>query len=222
MCFLISFLVVFFVAAIGSIISARALKSRDIRLSSSGQDTLQRDIKISGAPRPMVFGIVWTLLYIGLFVAGGFVLYNATQEGAFGAAGGLALVFMVNLLLNLLWVITVFGLFKYGIGLAILAIMLVTCALVIWLSINTHNWACLVVFIFYTLWLCVATYLNYRLTRVKRASISQQRKTEQILREDSSSMVRSVGLTEADLDKIRVDEAAVVAAKSSKRHKTDY
>jgi len=104
-------------------------------------------VKPEYTPPPLVFAIVWPILYLLI----GIVLFYNTDSSAMK-------ILFVNLFLNYLWIIAFNQLQDIKMSLAISVLMLLT--LVYYFG---HDWTNIsVILIPYFLWLIYATYLNYQ------------------------------------------------------------
>lgn len=126
---------------------------------AAGPDTVwfQNLIKPAIYPPPVVFGIVWT----GLYVMIGFAL--ALIASAWGAPGrGLALImFALHFVGNLAWTPVFFGMQNITGGLAVLAYAVVTLLIVFVLFWRVRKAAALLL-VPYLAWASFATALNYQ------------------------------------------------------------
>lgn len=103
----------------------------------------------SYTPPPIVFQIVWNILYLTL----GYRLVNTKSQQVFR-------LILINLILTYLWVITFNVIQDYKLNLIILIILIFTTIYSMFLE---NNNVLIILTIPYLLWLCFATYLNYYL-----------------------------------------------------------
>ncbi len=103
--------------------------------------------KPSFTPPPIVFSIVWPILYLSI----GFVLFYNTDVSA-------KKILFVNLFLNYLWVI-VFNYFK-DLQMTLVIIILMLMTLMYYFVPDWNNLS--IILVPYAVWLTFATYLNYQ------------------------------------------------------------
>ena len=106
-------------------------------------------IRPSFAPPSIVFPIVWSLLYLGLFVA----LFNAFVAVNVPVSG----LFLLNLISNVMWCYLFFGKKSPSQALYPMAVLLITSIGI--LSLSSDLWI-LVPVVLYTAWLSFAGVLN--------------------------------------------------------------
>ena len=112
--------------------------------------------KPAAYPPPQLFGIVWTVLYVMMGLALAMVL---AARGARGR-GVAAIVFTVQLLLNLAWSPVFFGAHQLTGGLILIGVLDLTVLLTVFLFRKVRPVAALLL-VPYVLWLLFATYLNF-------------------------------------------------------------
>jgi benzodiazapine receptor len=117
--------------------------------------------KPSFMPPGWAFPVAWTLLYVMMGLALALILH---ARGARGRPLALGL-FFVQLALNYSWSPVFFAFHKVGLGLAIIAAMLVAAAATAWLFYRIRRTAGLLL-LPYLAWLCLAAALNYEIGRL--------------------------------------------------------
>ncbi|WP_260923390.1 TspO/MBR family protein [Novosphingobium sp. 9] len=128
------------------------------RASVSGPDNpwFAALVKPSVYPAPLVFPIVWSLLYVMMGLAAAMV---GAARGARGR--GLALVFFgVQLVLNLAWSPVFFGAHKMHAGLVVISLLDLAVIVTIAAFWRVRRPAALLL-VPYLAWILFATYLNY-------------------------------------------------------------
>ncbi len=120
----------------------------------------QQLIKPSWAPPSSVFGPVWTLLYIGIFISFGTVFVMAFEKKI---AWIIALPFLLNLIANVAFTPLQFGLRSNVLASIDIVIILAT---LIWamIAIYPHSHAITYAQIPYLLWVAFATCLQLTIT----------------------------------------------------------
>jgi tryptophan-rich sensory protein len=112
-------------------------------------------------PPGWVFGVAWTLLYIGLGVALAMILH---ARGARGRSAAIA-VFLVQLLLNYAWPPVFFGLHLVRPALLLIVVIILLAVLAAFLFLRIRPVAALLM-LPYLAWLCFAAALNYEIGRL--------------------------------------------------------
>lgn len=120
--------------------------------------------KPSWSPPAWVFGPVWTVLYIGIFLSFGFVFYR-TFTRQWPAV--VALPFALNLVFNLAFTPIQFGLKSNGLATVDILLLLGT---LLWSMAKVLPYAPWVTYaqIPYLLWVCFATVLQLTITFLNR------------------------------------------------------
>lgn len=108
-------------------------------------------------PPPVTFGIVWSILYVLMGVA------LALVCAAWGARGRTVAIiaFAIHFVLNLAWSPVFFGLHEMSLALGIIAAMIVTLLVVIWLFWKVRALAGALL-LPYLLWIIFAALLNWQ------------------------------------------------------------
>ena len=112
-------------------------------------------IKPKLTPPAIVFPIVWTTLYIMIFVALSRVLANPITYPNIV----MVVLFVANLTLNVLWCWAYFSQKKIMLSLVLILILVAT---TIALIFSSRDFIVTVLLLPYLAWLCFATYLNYK------------------------------------------------------------
>ena len=103
-------------------------------------------------PPSYVFGIVWPLLYILMFISFGIVIYNnRTDKIRF---------FIIQFILNLLWT-TIFFKYKSIVLAFIMLILIIFFTILTIIDFYSVNNISALLLIPYILWLSFASYLNF-------------------------------------------------------------
>jgi tryptophan-rich sensory protein len=102
-------------------------------------------------PPPIVFTIVWTIIYLGIIIAALLVPRTTVFLG----------IFYVQLLLNLLWVQVFFGDRDPGAALIVIALLFISICGLIWYTWG-QNKAATFIFVLYGLWVVYAASLNWK------------------------------------------------------------
>ncbi len=121
--------------------------------------------KPPGMIPPAGFGIVWTILYVGLIVAVIMSIYLASTSDK---RNMITIIYCVTLLLTLLWVVMFSGFHETVASLIILILTLIFAGVLCWitkpdqLSNNSKGWYIIpsIIFLLFFIWLIVATYYN--------------------------------------------------------------
>jgi translocator protein len=108
-------------------------------------------------PPNYIFPIVWTLLYIGIFLAGSFTDRNIGDRGELTVFRS---VFALQLLLNFLWSYLFFGQRNIGGALAV-NFLLVLVNLYLLSTMARYSRLSFVIFFLYTVWTIYALYLTW-------------------------------------------------------------
>jgi tryptophan-rich sensory protein len=115
--------------------------------------------KPAWTPPNALFGPVWTILYVGIAVAG-WLVWRRTERFV------LALVFWsAQLLLNAGWSLLFFGLHRPDIALADIVVLLI-CIFGFVVTARRHSGLASSLFIPYALWVGFATALNFAIVRM--------------------------------------------------------
>ena len=142
---IVSFVIVFLVAAIGGIFT-----------SSKVNSSWYLDNKPSFTPPNWVFGPAWTILYILIALS----LYFAWTKANPKQKKKLSLIFGINLLLNAIWSWLFFGLqnpvFAFFDILLILS-TIISMMVITWQINRKSSWLLLP----YLIWVCFASLLNF-------------------------------------------------------------
>lgn len=112
-------------------------------------------IKPSQAPPPIIFGIVWFILY---------AIYAYTWRIAYKNSSSkliINLVFLVSLILNVLWVVVFFGFHQIGYAKIIIVILLILVLFQAYLMWKLRSGLGTFLMLVYAAWLVVATGLNF-------------------------------------------------------------
>ncbi len=117
-------------------------------------------IKPTWAPPAWVFGPVWSVLYVIIFVSFGYVFYKAWQ----GAIPMLvALPFLLNLIANVAFTPIQFGLKSNVLAAVDIALVLTTLVWALIAIYPYYKWVALINTP-YLLWVCFATVLQFTVT----------------------------------------------------------
>ncbi len=145
---------------LGSLLNTAGKLDVGYNMSMQAYDWYQQLIKPSWAPPAAVFGPVWTILYIGIFVSFGAVFIMAAQKKI---AWIVVLPFVLNLLFNVAFTPLQFGL-KSNL-LASIDILLVLATL-LWAMRSIFPFAPWIMYaqIPYLLWVAFATALQLTIT----------------------------------------------------------
>ena len=115
--------------------------------------------KPSWTPPNAIFGPVWTILYVGIAVAG-WLVWRRTERFVLPLA-----LWVSQLFLNAWWSLLFFGLHRPDIALADIVALLVF-ILGFAITARRHSAAASVLFIPYALWVGFATALNFAIVRM--------------------------------------------------------
>ena len=110
-------------------------------------------------PPGIVFGIVWTLLYI-IYAYVWCVAYKKANNTA-----GIDILFAVSLFLNVLWVIVFFGWHNLFLSKVVILLLLATVLLQAYVMWELGSGVCTFLLLVYGSWLLVASLLNFN-TRI--------------------------------------------------------
>ena len=121
-----------------------------------------RNLVQQTAPSPLVFGVVWTLLYaLNTFAGASFVARH--DEARVSDLFSVTLVFyLVNVALNKAWTPLFFGAQRACLALIDLVFVLATAIVVLVLFGYTGAWVAFGLYVPYIVWLFVALVLNIR------------------------------------------------------------
>ena len=116
------------------------------------------------APDPSVFGQVWTLLYIIIFIVNAYILKEVADRQI---SWLVALPFWLNLGANIIFTPIQFGLRNNYLALLDIVAILLT---IIWamIAIWPHNKFVTAAFVPYLVWVCIATTLQFQITLLNR------------------------------------------------------
>lgn len=113
-------------------------------------------IKPSLAPAPLVFPIVWTILYILMGISS-YKIYTAEAEQ--GVKKRALILYALQLAVNFIWPIVFFNQQNYGAALILLLLLIVLVVETI-LAFYPIDKAAAWLLVPYLVWLCFAAYLN--------------------------------------------------------------
>lgn len=134
--------------------------------------------KIKGMPPRILFPIVWTLLYIGIWIA----MFLYYRDEAYPNGGymidTITLLFLANVLLIKMWTFIFFSLKRTTVSLCMIVFIIVLSVIMTILFAVHELWGSFVPFLLLSLWCCYALYLNaawvyiekYLLLDVKKSS----------------------------------------------------
>jgi benzodiazapine receptor len=120
--------------------------------TSSGRDWYDSLERPSFTPPDATFGIVWSVLYVMIAVAG-WLAWRATDRPAPTVWWG------VQMALNLLWTVVFFGLQAPGVALAVIAALIVAAGIDLQVSVRASTAAGVLLFP-YVMWCGFAAALN--------------------------------------------------------------
>lgn len=106
-------------------------------------------------PPNAVFGPVWTVLYLAMGVALAFVWQRSLDARRRRAV----IIFGVQLVLNLAWTLTFFGLRQTGLAVVVIAALWITIAATI-ILFGSINWRAAALLVPYLAWVTFASALN--------------------------------------------------------------
>lgn len=115
-------------------------------------------VKPSIYPPPQAFGIVWSILYVMIGLAGALV---AAAWGARGRTAALVL-FVIQLALNLAWTPVFFGMHQMQAALYLIGLMDVAVLITVVLFWRVR-WQAGALLLPYLAWICFATALNWQI-----------------------------------------------------------
>ena len=129
---------------------------------TSGGMGWYRTIVVPGwTPAGMIIGIVWTVLF-ALAMSSALIVFNRSKTKALR---GIAIVYVINAILNVGWSLTFFGLHRIGASIFVSALLDVSViALIVRIRPISRIAAWLLVP--YALWVTFATYLTYAIWRL--------------------------------------------------------
>lgn len=167
----------FTAAAVGSVsIRTRARSDRRRRSVAYAPDDIST-ASPPGMPPGWLFGVVWTILYLGLAAA--LVLFLRDTADA-GTNAWIALVWLaaLNYLFNATWTPLAFSLYAWNAAFAVILLCTGTALGVCVCAIVLGRWSVFGIYAVYALWLIYACVLNYRAAawydRVARAASRAQ------------------------------------------------
>lgn len=117
-------------------------------------------VKSSLNPPNVVFGPVWTSLYVCMFLA-----YVLAKNGSAKVVTDYKTIFKINLLVNLAWSFVFFGLKSVGAGMAVILIYLCVCVGTA-VVFNKYSKAAAWLLVPLILWVSFASYLNFEILRL--------------------------------------------------------
>ncbi len=124
----------------------------------------QNLIKPSWAPPSNIFGIVWPILYIIIFISFGFVFYKVFS-GKIPFI--VALPFILNLIFNLIYSPVQFGLKNNYLASIVILLVLVTLIWALVANWNYEKWVA-IINIPYLIWVSFASILQLSITYLNR------------------------------------------------------
>jgi tryptophan-rich sensory protein len=110
-------------------------------------------IKPSWFPPPVLFGIVWTILYL---------MYSYSW---YKAPDNLNWLFILNMILNVLWCFLFFGIGEWGYALGVLILLDIVLFIQVIYTYKYDELASTIL-IPYLLWSCFASFLNYTMIQI--------------------------------------------------------
>ncbi len=116
------------------------------------------------APPKWAFPLVWTTLYV-------LMAWAAARVAPLPAAGYALALWALQIALNTLWTPVFFGAHRMGLGAAILLLLWLTVATMLWQFWRLDGWAALMI-LPYLAWLSLAAALNVRIWRDNRGAPS--------------------------------------------------
>jgi len=116
------------------------------------------------APPKWAFPLVWTTLYV-------LMAWAAARVVPLPAAGYALALWALQIALNTLWTPVFFGAHRMGLGAAILLLLWLTVAAMLWQFWRLDGWAALMI-LPYLAWLSLAAALNVRIWRDNRGAPS--------------------------------------------------
>jgi len=114
------------------------------------------------APPKWAFPLVWTTLYV-------LMAWAAARVAPLPAAGYALALWALQIALNTLWTPVFFGAHRMGLGAAILLLLWLTVATMLWQFWRLDGWAALMI-LPYLAWLSLAAALNVRIWRDNRGA----------------------------------------------------
>ncbi len=110
----------------------------------------------SEQPNPILFSLVWSILYFLIFIGSVLGSQDDPNQNIFFFVSVLAILF------NFLWIFTFFGINNIKLSLLILGILIL---LVVYQIYYSYQYSVLppIIFFIYLLWLLFAFYLNYQI-----------------------------------------------------------
>lgn len=114
------------------------------------------------APPKWAFPLVWTTLYV-------LMAWAAARVAALPASGHALALWSLQIALNTLWTPVFFGARRMGMGAAIIVLLWLTVASMLWQFWKLDAWAALMI-LPYLAWLSVAAALNVWVWRANRAA----------------------------------------------------
>ena len=120
--------------------------------------------KPSWTPPRWAFPLVWTTLYV-------LMAWAAARVAPLPAAGYALALWALQIALNTLWTPVFFGAHRMGLGAAILLLLWLTVATMLWQFWRLDGWAALMI-LPYLAWLSLAAALNVRIWRDNRGAPS--------------------------------------------------
>lgn len=134
--------------------------------------------KIKGMPRRIVFPIVWTALYIGIWIA----MFLYYRNEAFPNAGymidTITLLFIANVLLIKTWAFIFFSLRRTTISL-VMIVFIIVLSVIMTVLFGVHElWGSFVPFLLLSLWCCYALYLNAAWVYVEKYELLDAKRRE--------------------------------------------
>jgi len=114
------------------------------------------------APPKWAFPLVWTTLYV-------LMAWAAARVVPLPAAGYALALWALQIALNTLWTPVFFGAHRMGLGAAILLLLWLTVATMLWQFWRLDGWAALMI-LPYLAWLSLAAALNVRIWRDNRGA----------------------------------------------------
>jgi len=107
------------------------------------------------APPPIVFGIVWFILYTIYAYTWCIAYTNSSSKSAIN------IIFLVSLILNVLWVVVFFGFHQIGYAKIIIVMLLIVVLIQAYMMWRLKSGLGTFLMLVYAAWLMVATGLNF-------------------------------------------------------------
>ena len=139
-----------------SVLFFAAVAAMGAAFTDTSSEWYQSLIKPALQPPPIVFSIVWSVLY--LMLAASLSLVSLMPD----AQKKTLALYVLTGVLNVLWTYTFFTLQNPG-GAVFVLIITIIAAIALFLDVYRHNKIASYLLIPYMVWLCFALYLNYEL-----------------------------------------------------------